>query len=120
VSNSLGYSVGYYKAMRFTPPGSTAVEQEPTGVPETYVLNQNFPNPFNPSTTIRFSIPNTGKVTLKVYNLLGMEVATLVDGELSAGTHRVTFEASNLPSGVYFYRIDAGSFSDVRKMALLK
>lgn len=120
VSNSLGYSVGYYKALRFTPPGSTAVEQEGSSVPTSYTLDQNFPNPFNPSTTIRFSIPNTGNVTLKVYNLLGMEVATLVNGELSAGTHRVSFDASNLPSGVYFYRIDAGSFSDVRKMALLK
>lgn len=120
VSTALGYSVGYYKALKFTPPGATAVEQEGSGVPATYTLDQNFPNPFNPSTTIRFSIPASGNVTLKVYNLLGMEVATLVNGELSAGTHRVTFDAANLPSGVYFYRIDAGSFSDVRKMALLK
>ncbi len=90
-----------------------------------FSLSQNYPNPFNPSTTIEYEIPRNersemSKVKLVVYDLLGSVVRTLVDEQKSAGKHKVTFDASKLPSGVYFYQINAGSFNQVRKMLLLK
>jgi len=85
-----------------------------------YKLNQNYPNPFNPSTTIKYSIPKSSLVTLKVYDILGKEIATLVNEEKTAGNYQVEFNAANLPSGVFFYRIQAGSFNQVRKMLLIK
>jgi hypothetical protein len=85
-----------------------------------YKLEQNYPNPFNPTTNIRFQIPESGMVTLKVYNILGKEVATLVKEERSAGSYEVEFDASSLPSGVYFYQLKAGSFIKTNKMILLK
>jgi subtilisin-like proprotein convertase family protein len=85
-----------------------------------YALYQNYPNPFNPATSIRFDLVEAGRVSLKVYNLMGQEVATLVNGEMRAGSHAVTFDASSLPSGIYHYRIEAGSFTAVRKMVLMK
>ena len=88
--------------------------------PLTYQLAQNYPNPFNPATKIRYSIPVQSKVTLKVYNTLGQEVATLTEGVQAAGIHTVEFDASNLASGLYFYRIAAGDFVSVKKMMLLK
>jgi len=89
-------------------------------IPDRYDLSANFPNPFNPSTTITFAMPDAGKVMLAVYNLSGELVQTLVDGEMKAGYHRLTFDASRLASGVYFYRLDAGAFSATRKMILQK
>lgn len=89
-------------------------------VPASYELLQNFPNPFNPSTVIKFGLPKNGFVTLKVYDALGKEVAQLVNGNLNAGTYNVDFNASRLSSGVYFYRISAGEFTEIRKMVLLK
>ncbi len=89
-------------------------------IPETYALQQNFPNPFNPSTEILFDLPEDAMVSLVVYDVLGREVARLVQEELRAGTHRVRFDARNLPSGVYFYRIQAGDFHSTHHMTLLK
>lgn len=89
-------------------------------VPASYELLQNFPNPFNPSTVIKFGLPKNGFVTLKVYDALGKEVAQLVNGNLNAGTYNVDFNASRLSSGVYFYRISAGEFTEIRKMVLMK
>lgn len=89
-------------------------------LPKTYELYQNYPNPFNPSTVIRFALPVESKVILKVYNILGQEVATLVDGEMVAGYHKVVFNANNLSSGVYFYRLDANKFSKTMKFMLVK
>lgn len=89
-------------------------------LPTTYELYQNYPNPFNPSTVIRFALPVESKVTLKVYNILGQEVATLIDGEMVAGYHKVVFNANNLSSGVYFYRLDANKFSKTMKFMLVK
>lgn len=89
-------------------------------LPGTFALEQNYPNPFNPSTTIRFSIPQTSEVTLKVYDMLGREVATLVNDVKPMGTYEVTWNAANLASGIYYYRMAAGSFSDVKKLILLK
>ncbi len=81
---------------------------------------QNFPNPFNPSTTIYYSIPELSFVTLKVYDVLGNEIVTLVNEEKSIGTHTIEFDATALPSGIYFYRIQAGSFVETKKMVLMK
>lgn len=91
-----------------------------SGRATTFMLGKNYPNPFNPSTRISYSIPVDGKVILKVYDLLGRERAELVNGHRSAGTHEVTLVGDNLPSGVYFYRIQAGSFTETRKCILMK
>lgn len=99
--------------------GLSAVQHVP-GTPLVYALSQNYPNPFNPSTRIQFSLPKASNVTLKVFNMLGQEVATLVSGSLSAGDHDVTFNAKNLASGLYFYRLTADQFTSVKKMMLLK
>ena len=96
--------------------GVKTVSQNPT----TYTLSQNYPNPFNPSTKINFSIQKAGLVTLKIYNILGQEVATLVNYELKPGTYSSVFDASRLSSGVYFYTIHAGDFVQAKKMMLLK
>jgi len=103
---------------------SSTVEAVVT-VPREFALEQNYPNPFNPSTTINFSLAADSKVTLKVYDLLGQEVVTLVNGELTAGEQEVTFNAAGLNSGVYFYRINAEganskNFTSVKKMILTK
>ncbi len=85
-----------------------------------FSLEQNYPNPFNPSTTIKYSLGKAGITTLKIYDVLGKEVATLVNEELQAGPHKVTFDASNLPSGVYVYKIQSGEYINSKKMLLLK
>ncbi|MGE5398803.1 MAG: carboxypeptidase regulatory-like domain-containing protein [Ignavibacteriales bacterium] len=88
--------------------------------PAEYTLKQNYPNPFNPSTTIKFSITNNGFVTLKVYNILGKEVATLMNEEKAAGSYSVVFNARNIPSGIYFYTLTSGKFTETKKLVLLK
>ncbi len=88
--------------------------------PKEFGLVQNYPNPFNPETTISYSIPQSSNVKLIVFNALGQEVMTLVNGYFEAGNHSVNFNASNLPSGVYFYQMQAGSFTSVKKMVLTK
>ncbi|MBI3110298.1 MAG: T9SS type A sorting domain-containing protein [Ignavibacteriales bacterium] len=88
--------------------------------PETYSLDQNFPNPFNPSTLIRYSVPLTTYVSLKVYTMLGREVAVLVNQETRPGSYQVTWEATGLPCGVYFYRLHAGSFVQTKKLVSIR
>jgi hypothetical protein len=90
------------------------------GLPETFNLSQNYPNPFNPATVISWQIPVNNYVTLKVYDLLGREVATLVNGEKPAGSYQVEFDATQLPSGTYFYTLQAGEFTQTKKMVLLR
>ncbi len=99
-----------------------AFEQDNSGLntPNTFSLSQNFPNPFNPSTMIQYSIADAQHVELKVYDLLGREVQTLVNELQNPGSYNVNFNAVNLSSGIYFYKISAGSFSDIRKMTLVK
>jgi glucose/arabinose dehydrogenase len=90
------------------------------GLPETFILEQNYPNPFNPKTVINYQVPKNGIITLKVYDVLGNETATLVDEVKIAGSYSVDFDASQLTSGIYFYKLTAEDFSSVRKMILLK
>jgi len=108
----------WYEWGNFTP--GLAQDVENSEVPMTYDLAQNYPNPFNPSTKIKFSIPEAGIVTLKVFNLLGEEVATLLNAEKTAGNYEATFDASNLSSGIYFYKLEAQNFTSTKKMLLLK
>jgi hypothetical protein len=98
----------------------TSVNETPFALPGEFYLHQNYPNPFNPTTAISFRLPVSTHVTMKVFDVLGREAATLVEGNLEAGTHTVTFNAGNLPSGVYFYQLTAGKFSQVRKAVLLR
>jgi hypothetical protein len=98
----------------------TAVGSEGSSLPEAFGLDQNYPNPFNPSTSIRFSVPAASRVRIAVYDLLGREVAVLVDGEQAAGSHTAEFNAANLPSGVYVTRMQSPGFSDSKKMVLMR
>ena len=105
-----------------------SVEDNKLGIiPQEYVLEQNYPNPFNPITTIKFNIPILGKVknvlgnvALKVYDILGKEVATLVNEQKSAGSYEIQFDATNLSSGIYYYQLRAGSFEKTKKLLLMK
>lgn len=88
--------------------------------PNSYKLYANYPNPFNPSTKIRYAIPQTSFTTLKIYSITGKEVATLINEEKTPGVYEVNFNAAGLSSGVYIYKLQSGKFSDVREMVLLK
>ncbi len=85
-----------------------------------YTLYQNYPNPFNPETNIKFSLADDQLVNIKVYDILGSEIQTLVNREYNSGTYEVIFNSKGLPSGTYFYRITAGEFSDIKKLEVLK
>ncbi len=100
--------------------GLTFVKEEELSFAENYLLNQNYPNPFNPSTKISWQSPVSGWQTLKVYDVLGNEVATLVNEYRNAGSYEVNFNASKLSSGVYFYQLKTGDFIQIKKMILLK
>ncbi len=103
--------------------GNSRISQNQTAlnsVPDKYSLSQNYPNPFNPETNIEYSIPKNSNVTLKVYDMLGREVATLVNKQQEAGSYVAVWNASNFSSGVYFYRLTAGSFVQTKKMSLTK
>ena len=121
VNESLGWLCGEGgKVFRTTNGGVTFVAELPRGVPAEAVLHQNYPNPFNPSTTIRYGLPSRSHVTLTVFNTLGQQVATLVDGEMEAGYHEAMFGASGLSSGVYLYRLTAGSFVQTRRLVFIR
>ena len=124
----VGYNNGYLAV--FNPEGITNIKNSPQDIPVKYFLYQNYPNPFNPTTTIKYSIPTSsplakgrtevGFVSLKVYDVLGREVATLVNEKQSPGNYEVTFNAVGLPSGIYFYKLTAGNFTEAKKMVLMK
>ncbi len=101
-------------------PITTSVNESADEVPLTFELGQNYPNPFNPTTNIEYSLPRPSQVTLKVFNLLGEEVATLVDQKLAAGRYKAHWDVSGLESGVYFYQLQAGTFVQTKKLLLLK
>jgi hypothetical protein len=109
---------GPYSAARKFAVAMTAVEEG--GVPSEFALEQNYPNPFNPSTTIRYSLPLRARVTLTVFNSLGQQVELLRGEEQEAGYHEASFDATGLSSGVYFYRLTAGTTVLTRKMLLVR
>ncbi len=121
LSRSAQWDAGW---TNYTPNSTNYINAAPVNgqntVPSQFVLEQNYPNPFNPATTIRFQLPSSGNVALKVYNVVGQEVATLVDEFRTAGSYEASFDASALSSGVYFYSLKTGNTSSVKKMMLLK
>jgi len=98
----------------------TGVENNQTRIPNGFALEQNYPNPFNPSTVIRYHLSVISNVKLSIYDILGKEIAVLVAGKQNTGTHQAQWNAENLPSGVYFYRLQAGSFVETKKLVLLR
>ena len=108
----------YYK--RDPTGGVTEIKDIELEVPKEFSLSQNYPNPFNPSTVVQFSLPRSESVTLKVFSILGEEIATLVSNGLSAGTYQVDWNAQGFPSGIHFYRLQAGAFIQTRKLILLR
>ena len=102
------------------PQNSTTTERAGEGIAHSIELSQNYPNPFNPSTSISFELPTSGKVSLNVFDMLGREVQELVNGYQAAGSHEVRFNAQNLPSGMYIYRLKTGTVELTRKMMLIK
>ncbi len=120
-TNSERAAIENYLADKYNISITTGIEDpQEEIIPEQFTLSQNYPNPFNPSTTIRFQVPNSSFVNLKVYDVLGNEVATLVNEEKASGSYQVNFNAKGLSSGIYFYTINAGSFVETNKMLLLK
>jgi hypothetical protein len=114
-----GYS-NFSVTRQFSTIRTTSIEQVSDLIPKEIQLNQNYPNPFNPSTTVEFAIPKAGYVTLKVFDALGKEIATLASEELGPGYFTARWNASNVPSGIYFYRLQAGEYVETMKMILLK
>ncbi len=117
------------KILKTTNGGLTYITKNETGIPKDYSLSQNYPNPFNPSTNIKFDIARLSRgvdevrgvlTTLKIYDISGKEIATLVNEQLQPGTYEVTFNSYGLPSGVYFYKLTAGNYSETKKMILMK
>ena len=98
----------------------TSAESQSELFPSKFRLKQNYPNPFNPNTTINFDIPRQIHVLLRIYDLLGQEVVTLVDENLTTGSHQAIFNAENMPSGIYLYRLQAGEYKEERKLLLLR
>ncbi len=96
------------------------MKDKPVSAPGSFTLYQNYPNPFNPSTKIDYQLPEKSFVTMKVFDILGRQVSTLVNEEENAGEHEATFDASHFASGIYFYRIDFGGKMQIKKMMVLK
>ena len=99
---------------------TTGIKNSSSVLPIDYTLMQNYPNPFNPSTTIQFALPKEGRVSLKIFNILGKHIATILDGFQSAGYHEVTVNFDSFSSGIYFYQMRVGSFIETKKMMLMK
>lgn len=117
---SLPHIGSYYIVDDISLTSATDVASRPNGIPKTFALEQNFPNPFNPTTNIIYDIPTQSHVTLSVFDVLGHEVTTIVNEVQSAGRYKAVLDASRLASGVYFYRIQAGSYVQTRKMTVVK
>ena len=120
IDASFGWAVGASgEILKTTTGGITSIHRE-TSIITSFNLSQNYPNPFNPTTTIKYSVIKESFVTIKIYNVLGKEINTLVNEKKSAGNYSVNFNGSNLPSGIYFYRMKAGNFVSTKKFVLLK
>jgi hypothetical protein len=115
-----GYTVGTSGTIRKTTNALTGIVAVSNTIPERFSLNQNYPNPFNPESKIKFDIPQNSFTQLTVFDAAGRQVKTLVNQELNAGSYIVSFEGHELRSGVYFYKLSAGEFSETRKMILVK
>jgi hypothetical protein len=100
--------------------GSIGINNLSNEIPKKYVLEQNYPNPFNPATNVKFSICNTQFVTLKIHDMLGREVANLVNEQLAPGTYEVDWNASQFPGGIYFYTLTAGDYMETKRMTMIK
>ncbi|KXK52409.1 MAG: Two component regulator propeller domain-containing protein [Chlorobi bacterium OLB5] len=121
VNTQTGWAVGSQGLiLKTTNGGLTFINSTGGNIPDNYSLSQNYPNPFNPVTNIKFDIPKSGLVKITVYDLLGREVTSLVNQQMQPGSYSVDWDASNYPSGVYFYRIETETFTDSKKMILLK
>ncbi|MDQ3019532.1 MAG: YCF48-related protein [Bacteroidota bacterium] len=119
--DNTGYFVGGGGMIKKTTTGGViAIENTSSFIPDEFILEQNYPNPFNPNTVISYQLRVSSFISLKVYDLLGKQVATLINEKQNAGRYSVDFNGSNLPSGIYFYKIETGNFSETRKMILLK
>ncbi|HPS64726.1 MAG TPA: T9SS type A sorting domain-containing protein, partial [Ignavibacteria bacterium] len=117
-SNTAGTSQ-WSAQWNFTPRITTVPNNNAT-VPDKYNLSQNYPNPFNPSTQIKFSVPQTKNVRISIYDALGKEVSVLLNEVKNPGEYVVTFNGNNLSSGIYFYKLTSGDFTDIKKMILVK
>jgi hypothetical protein len=106
--------------IQFNNQAITAVNEEITGIPKKFALHQNYPNPFNPTTTIKYDLAKESFVKITVYDILGKQVQTLVNEQKKAGSYALEINASGLASGVYFYKIEAGTFVATKKMMLIK
>jgi len=121
IDNKTGWVVGSNgKILSTVTGGINSLSLLNENIPDNFTLNQNYPNPFNPKTIINFQLSMINYVKLKVFDALGRQVTTLVDEKLSSGSYEVEFDAGNYPSGIYYYKLEAGSFSEVRKMILVK
>jgi hypothetical protein len=120
ISDSARKAVEQYLMLKYLGVATAVAGSGSGDLPERFLLEQNYPNPFNPSTTIRYGLPYRSVVRLAVFNTLGQEVATLMQGEQEAGNHEIRFDASGLSSGVYFYRLQAGTNVETRKLLLLR
>jgi hypothetical protein len=127
-SGELFENWGAYTLIKYTQTSAVSVDEKEPKIPQDYYLSQNYPNPFNPTTTIRYTISKSDFTTLTVYNLAGQEITTLVNEKKPAGEYEVQFNANDLPSGVYFYRLQVGDpstgsgpgFTETKKLVLLK
>ncbi|MDQ3021859.1 MAG: T9SS type A sorting domain-containing protein [Bacteroidota bacterium] len=115
-----GFPLGNEKIVNYNTNATIGITNISSEIPDNYLLSQNYPNPFNPVTNLEFGISKLGFVTLKIYDMLGKEVATLVNSTLNPGTYKYNFDASGLTSGVYFYKITAGDFVETKRMNLVK
>jgi hypothetical protein len=123
IDENNGWVVGVNGTVLKMSDGSThAEDNQPSNsvIPDHFVLFQNYPNPFNPSTSMCFHLPQSSFVTLKIYNLLGQEIETIINEQRFAGTHEINWTARGVPSGIYFYRLIAGEYVDTKKFILQK
>ena len=119
INQNLGYAGGNLGSFfRYGP--STNILGNGNNTPSDFVLTQNYPNPFNPSTTIEYSVPRNAFVSVKVYDVMGKEIAVLVNGQKTAGNYIVQFDGSNINSGIYFYTLETDGFKTTKKMLLIK